>query len=140
MERAVAVPKVKLTPRTVCITGWFPNRHEMLLVIASSGWTYHPVVQRDTSTLVLGLTHDLSGEFATNSSNYKTGAKHADVKYFFDFLSPTLPAPLRKLDVREAGARLFQQCWKTSFKGVTFCALNHATPWLFMVVDHPFLK
>lgn len=95
MERAVAVPKVKLTPRTVCITGWFPNRHEMLLVIASSGWTYHPVVQRDTSTLVLGLKHDLSGDFATNSRSYKTGAKHADVKYLFDFLSPTLPAPLR---------------------------------------------
>jgi hypothetical protein len=111
----------------------------MLLVIASSGWTYHPVVQRDTSTLVVGLTHDLSGNFATNSSNYKKGVKYASIKYLFDFLSPALPPPLQSLAVAKAGAMLFQQCWKTSFRGVTFCALNETTPWLFMVVDYPFL-
>jgi len=93
-KRALSArPPPSLTAKTICITGWFADRHHMMLLIHLLGWKFHPRVRRDTSNIVIGHNHDLTA-IISSSFNLDKANPNAARHLTFEFLHPYFPPDL----------------------------------------------
>jgi hypothetical protein len=47
---------------------------------------------------------------------------------------------MKNMNAEEAGHEVFKRAWKKGYEGMTLCAVGSSSPWVFMVVDYPFLR
>lgn len=133
-------PLPSVVPNTICISGHFRDRHNMILLINYLGWTYHSTVTKHTAHLVIGLDHSLDGDFIARSHNIVKAGPQTKSHMLFDFLEAYFPSPLKGMKAAEAGAYLFKKAWMRDYKGITAVALSMTLPWLFIVVDYDALR